>query len=185
MTHVPPPMISSMSVVLHWLVAFGIIGMIAFGLVVSATPSGPEKSALVQTHKSFGMIVGTLALLRLLLRIREGFPAPIATLDRNMVRFSRTLHSVLLILTVALPITGILKSITYGRGVDVFGFPVVPKMLMEKDEALNELASLAHLNLAWMMVALLIIHAGAAVRHHFIKRDETLKRMLPGLRARP
>lgn len=184
MTSVTPPILSTATIVLHWLVAFGIIGMIAFGLVVSATPSGPEKSALVQTHKSFGMIVGTLALMRLFLRMREGFPMPLASHDRGMIRFSRSLHTLLLILTVAMPITGILKSITYGRGVDVFGLSVVPKMLMEKDEALNELASLAHLGFAWIIVALLVIHVGAALRHHYFKKDETLRRMMPGLRAR-
>lgn len=184
MTVASPYQLSIATIALHWLVALGIIGMIAFGLVVSATPSGPQKSALIQTHKSFGMMVGALALMRLFLRMREGFPVPLATHGRSMIRFSRSLHTLLLVLTVAMPITGILKSITYGRGVDVFGLPVVPKMLMEKNEDLNQLASLAHLGFAWIIVALVVMHIGAALAHHVVKKDETLRRMVPILHLR-
>lgn len=171
------PALSRMTVVLHWLVAVGLIGMIAFGTFIGQMESGPEKTALVQIHKSCGIIVGALALLRLIWRAHEGFPKSVALLERWEARLARVSHNLLLLTSVALPVTGILKSITYARSVEVFGLPVIPKLMAEKSETWNEIASVAHTSLAVLLASLIVIHAAAALRHHFVKRDDTLRRI--------
>lgn len=166
------------SIILHWLVALGIAGMIAFGLSISAMDRGPEKTAMIQIHKSFGIVVGLLALARLLWRVREGFPELVAVLPAWQKRSARLIHLTLLAATVAMPVTGMLKSVTYARPIEAFGLPIVPQLLAEKHIAWNEAASLAHASLAWLLIVLIAVHAGAAIKHHVIDRDGTLRRML-------
>lgn len=169
--------LSKTTIVFHWLIAAGIIAMLAFGLVISNTPSGPDKTALIQIHKSFGMILGALALARIIVRMREGWPRPVAPLASWEERSSRAVHTLMLAATVVMPVTGILKSITYGRPVDVFGLRVIPPLLLEKNESLNELASIAHASVGFMLMALIAVHVIAALKHHFVNRDATLTRM--------
>jgi cytochrome b561 len=173
------------TITLHWLVAIGIIAMILFGLVIAATPSGPEKSALVPLHKSFGMMVGAIALARILLLWRTGFSPPAAVISDAKRRAARATQVLMLVCTIVMPLTGIAKSVTYARSVDVFGLTVVPKLLSEKNEGLNELASIAHAWTAWLLIALIVAHAAAALHHHFVLRDQTLARMLGARSARP
>lgn len=175
--------LSRPTIVLHWLVAAGLIGMVCFGTYIGQLESGPGKTALVQIHKSFGILVGTLALTRLVWRMFEGYPPPAAAIAAWEMRLAWTSHTLMLLTSVALPLTGILKSVTYARPVDVFGLRVIPKLMAEKDEYLNGLASIAHTSLAILLVTLIVLHVAAALRHHLVKRDDTLRRMA-GLRAR-
>lgn len=171
------PAIGKLSIALHWTVALGIVGMIGFGIAIGAMERGPGKTAMIQVHKSIGVVVGALALVRLIWRVREGFPAPIARRAWEAL-VSRHVHVWLLLLTIAMPITGMLKSVTYARPVDVFGLPLLPQLMAEKDVALNEMVSLAHATLGYLLAALIVLHAGAALKHHFVDRDATLRRML-------
>lgn len=179
------PAIGKTTIVLHWLVAIGIMGMIGFGITIGAMERGPSKTAMIQIHKSFGIVVGALALVRLIWRAGEGFPAPVAHKPWEMW-ISRQAHIALLALTVAMPLTGILKSITYARPVEVFGLPLIPRLLTEKAEAWNEAVSVGHWTLGYLLAALIAVHAAAAVKHHCVDRDSTLRRMLkpePGVSA--
>lgn len=169
--------LSRTSITLHWLIALGILGLLVFGVIISNTPSGPEKTALIQIHKSFGMIVGVLALWRIVNRIREGWPAPLSPRPLWEERTAHITHTALLAATVAMPLTGIAKSITYGRPVDIFGLRLIPAKLMEKNDAWNEVFSIAHASIGYTLAALIAIHIAAAVRHHRVHRDLTLARM--------
>jgi cytochrome b561 len=170
---------SRTSIVLHWLVAAGIGGMIGFGLWVGSMESGPEKTAAIQLHKSFGIMVGSLALIRLVWRFREGFPVPIGrTVPAWEVALARRAHEGMLFLTVVIPATGVLKSVTYARPVEVFGMPFIPNLLAEKHTALNEAVSLAHTAFAYTLAAIIFIHVVAAAKHHLVDRDRTMWRIL-------
>lgn len=169
---------TSTSITLHWLVAIGIIGMLAFGFVIAGMERGPEKTAAIQLHKSFGVIVGGLALARLLWRTKRGFPPPISGTPSWQARTADVTHRALLLLTVVMPVTGILKSVTYARPVEIFGLPLLPQLLAEKNEALNGAVSLAHAGAGYSLAAVCAAHAAAAIAHHVIARDETLLRML-------
>lgn len=166
------------SIALHWLVALGIASMVAFGLSISAMARGPDKTAMIQVHKSLGIVVGALALVRLFWRVREGFPERNRAVPAWQDRSARIVHIALLALTVAMPFTGMLKSVTYARPIEAFGFLVVPQLLAEKSVAWNDAASFAHASLAWLLIGLVALHAGAAIKRHVIDRDGTLRRML-------
>ena len=167
-----------MSIALHWLVAAGIIGMLAFGMVIGAMESGREKTEAIQIHKSIGLVVGVLALARLVWRVREGFPQPLPGLPRWERLAARRTHELLLVLTVLMPVTGILKSVTYARPIQVFGLPFIPQLLEEKHVPLNEVVSSTHMVAGYLLAALVLLHAAAALKHHVIDRDGTLSRIL-------
>lgn len=178
--------LSSLSIVLHWAVAVGMVGMLLYGLVLWLTPSGPEKIALIPLHKSFGVLVGLLAFLRVSLRVYEGFPSSDFDSARPLERlFARWVHITLLLTTVLLPISGIAKSITYARPVAVFGFDIVPKLLNGKNEFWHAAASLTHNVTAILLTILLCVHTGAAIFHHFVRGDTILIRMFRFRRSLP
>ena len=161
---------------LHWSVATGLAGMLTFGLWISSLPSGKEKGAWVQTHKSFGMLLAVLILTRLVWRLKEGWPAAQthATFDRVA---ARTVQSLLLLLSLAMPVTGIAASITYARPIAIFGLPVVPQLMEVKNDYWNALAGTAHAYIAYALLGLIALHIAGALRHHFLIGDATLARM--------
>lgn len=169
--------LSRSTVTLHWLVAAGIIGLLVFGFIIAATPSGPEKTALIQIHKSFGVVVGLFALWRIIHRIREGWPPAIQPASSLESRAARTAHLLMLAATFAMPLSGIMKSVTYARPVDVFGFRLIPPLIAEKNEFWNEVASNTHAVIGFILAALVILHVLAALKHHFFNRNVTLLRM--------
>lgn len=173
--------VSNTTVILHWLVAAGLVGMIGFGLWISALPRGPEKTAVIPIHKSFGMIVLLLLVIRMWWRLRRGFPPPVAPLASWEQQLSRIVHWALLILPIVMVASGIVRSLAYARGIDVFAIPVIPRVLEERNLALNEFAGAIHDGTALVLLSLIAIHVAGALRHHFIKQDDTLRRML-GLR---
>lgn len=170
--------LSTPTVTLHWLLAIALAAMLAFGVSLSWVPSGPDKTALVQVHKSIGVIVLALAVVRAGWRWREGFPPPVARLADWEARLSRRVHILLTALAILIPLAGISTSITYARPVKIFGLPFIPQLLAEKNEALNEIFSAAHAGLATLLAALAAIHIAGALRHHVVLGDHTLRRML-------
>lgn len=168
---------------LHWLVALGAIGMLAFGYWISVLPRGPEKTGYVQLHKSFGMIVFALALARIAWRARVGFPEPLGRAWER--RAARVAHLALMALTVALPLSGVVRSLAYARPVEVFGLTLIPRLLAERHDALNEAAGAVHDACALVLAALIALHLAAAAKHHFIDRDDALARVVPIRRHPP
>lgn len=173
-----PARLSRPTRLLHWGVGAGVLGMLAYGFWLQTLPGGPSKAGPVQLHKSFGMLVFAVALARLLWRLREGFP-PAA--DRERRPFERRaalgLHLVLIAATLAMPLSGIGRSLAYARPVSVFGWPVIPKLFDEKQEALYALCAGLHDWLALILTAAIALHVAAALKHHFLDRDDTLRRM--------
>ncbi|MEQ1577936.1 MAG: cytochrome b [Hyphomicrobium sp.] len=166
------------SIILHWLVAAGLLGMIPFGIWLAYLESGPDKTALVQIHKSFGVLVGTAAVLRIAWHIKAGVPAQANAHSRWERQLARFVQIGLLSFSVALPLSGIVKSITYARPVQVFGYPLIPKLIVEKNTTMNELATLSHSAFAWCLAGLIALHVAGALKHHLIDRDDTSRRML-------
>lgn len=171
--------LSRLTIVLHWLVAAGVIAMLMIGLKLWFLPSGPDKNALIPLHKSIGVIVGVLAVVRVGLRLYEGFPRPISKIGRAYEAYAaRLVQTALLAMTLLLPLSGIAKSLSYARAVSVFGFQVIPQLLTEKNEAWHEAASLMHMWAAIILMVFLAAHICAAVWHHIGRGNETLLRML-------
>lgn len=164
--------------ILHWSVAIGMLAMIGSGLYAAETPRGPEKTAIIQVHKSLGMIVLVFLLARLLWRLVERLPPPVAPMPALEQALARTVQWLLILLPLVMVASGIVRSLAYARGIDVFGLPVVPAMLQERNIELNEWAAAVHDTTALILFAVIGLHVAGALRHHFIKRDGTLARMI-------
>lgn len=172
--------LSAGTLVMHWLVGLSVIGLLAYGFWLQTLPTGPGKTPYVQTHKSFGMIVFVLAIVRLAWRWREGFPTPVGNHAAWERRSARALQVFMIAATVLMPVTGILRSLAYARPVSVFDVPVIPKLFSEKQETLYAISANTHDILALALAAAIAVHVAAALLHQIRDRDETLGRMLGG-----
>ncbi|PXW51961.1 cytochrome b [Methylobacterium sp. B4] len=175
---VPAPRLGRLSLGLHWSVGTGVLGLIAFGFWLRTVPGGQDKTALVQIHKSVGVLVLMAALARVAWRMREGFPAPAGPHAAWERRGAIALHVFLIAATLLMPLSGILRSRAYARPVSVFGLPLIPKLFEAKHETLYAIASNLHDGLALALSAALALHVAAALKHHWIDRDATLTRIL-------
>lgn len=152
--------------------------VIAGNLLVEM-PKGPEKFEVIGMHKSFGALILILVLLRLLWRLINMVPKEIEGSDPQLNRLAHGMHALLYLLMFAQPISGMLMSQAAGYPVHLFGLFEFPVML-EKSPALGEWLHAAH-GTIWIVLAVAVVgHAGAALYHHFIRRDQVLQRMTFG-----
>lgn len=166
----------AISIVNHWVLAILIIGMLGFGLYIEDLPRGPDKGALVQIHKSIGVIALFLVAWRVLWRIASRFPDEVAAMPRWQALTSRWAHIALLTCALAMPVTGYLQSSAGGRPVTLFGLFDLPAL--GKIPAIAGPAHVAHGIIAYILIALIAIHILAALKHHIVDKDATLRRML-------
>lgn len=166
------------SQVLHWLVAILILAMAWLGLTMGDLPNGPDKIATYALHKSLGLSILALVLLRLLWRLYAGTPAPVAGTPRWQSRIAGVTHVALYALLLALPLSGWPLNSAAGFPLQWFGLFNLPS-IAARDEALHTLATQTHEVLFWTLAALVVLHAGAALHHHLFLGDATLARMLP------
>lgn len=170
------------AVALHWLIALLIVGGFSLGLYMSDLPVSPQKLKYFSWHKWSGITVLGLALLRLLWRATHPAPAPLPG-PRWQHEAARATHLALYILIVAIPLSGWTYSSASGYPVVYFGIKALRLPdLVAKDKALAEQLKSLHHVLNWTLLALVLLHLGAALKHHFLDHDATLRRMLPSLR---
>jgi cytochrome b561 len=163
---------------LHWLMALMIFGLLALGFYMSDLPLSPEKLQLYSWHKWAGVMVFVLVWLRLAWRITHRPPALPANMSRLMRLGAHAGHLMLYVLMIAIPLSGWLMSSAKGFQTVWFGVLPIPD-LIGKDKELGK--SLAELHEALNIGLLLLIvgHGLAAALHHFVHKDDTLRRMLP------
>jgi cytochrome b561 len=166
----------------HWLTLLLILGMLLSGFAfadwVSDTATRVE---ILQWHKSFGILILTLTILRLVWRVIN--PSP--PLPDNMQPYERVLakftHLALYVLLIAMPLIGWLMISTSSRNIPtvVFGLFTLPR-IASPDKAMHEFYEEAHEAVAFIIIAIVAFHAIAALKHHFVIKDNVLRRMLPG-----
>ncbi len=163
----------------HWLIVLLILCLAIVGLTMDELPKTPKYFWVYTLHKSTGITVLVLVLLRLGWRLYAGTPAPVPGTPRWQERIASLTHWLLYALILAMPLSGWLYDSASGlRPFNYFGLFPMPK-LVAPDEALSELAHDAHETLFWVLVLLVAVHAAAAFYHHLFQRDATLARMLP------
>jgi cytochrome b561 len=168
------------AIVLHWTIAILIVGQWALGRVMKNIADQRLSFDLIQWHKSFGLLILTLALLRLLWRLvnpRPALPTDMASLERQAAGWS---HRTLYALTVLLPLSGWAIASTTMLEIPTLAFYlfVVPGLPLARSDAAEALWSSVHDILGWVLLALVLLHVAAALRHHFLLRDGVLRRML-------
>jgi superoxide oxidase len=162
--------------VLHWLAALLIVGVWTLGVAMDAFPRGPVRGTALSTHMTLGLAVLTLSVLRILWRHRA--PAPPPEGPALLAVLARIGHGLLYLLTVAVPVLGLLWRWAHQGKVALLGGVVLPAPLTLPD---SRLWGEAHALAAYGLAALVAGHVVAGLFHHLVLRDGTLRRMVPAL----
>nr|VFJ42291.1 MAG: cytochrome b561 [Candidatus Kentron sp. FW] len=162
--------------IFHWLLFLMFCFMIVGGNMIAAMPRGPEKFEIIGAHKSLGVLILALVLLRLAWRLINETPEDAEGTSAIQNRIAHGVHWLLYGLMFAQPLTGIFMSQAAGYPVSFFGLFQLPALL-DKNPPLAEFFHGAH-GVVWILLLLVVIvHAGAALYHHFISKDDVLRRM--------
>lgn len=163
---------------LHWLIALMLFGMFGFGLYMVELPLSPQKLKFYSYHKWAGVTVFLLVLARLAWRITHRPPALPAGMPAWQVKAAKAGHHLLYLLMVIVPLSGWLMSSAKGFQTVYLGVLPIPDAI-GKNAALGQALTEVHEALTWLLLALVALHAAAALKHHFIDHDDVLRRMLP------
>jgi len=161
---------------LHWIMAAMILGLLALGIALDEIPRGAARNFGMMLHQSFGLVFVALLLVRLGVR-----PDAAATASAFGSWGARAMHAALYALMFAIPLAGLGNQWARGRASDFFGLLLLPSPLAP-DRTLAKLLGEIHETAAAVLVVLAGIHALAALWHHFVRRDDVLRNMLPGRR---
>ena len=170
------------SIVLHWIVALGVITLALIGLYMTSN----EAWFLYPYHKSFGLILFPIIVIRVLWRLKQGWPVAVSRYSSVEHNLAKITHWLLLILILLMPLTGMIYSGASGHGFGIFGLELFPHQYTEAGEPIpyreswRDFGQAAHRYLGNCLIALIVLHIAGALKHHFIDKDSTLKRMLGG-----
>lgn len=166
------------SIVMHWGVALAVFGLFGLGLwMMELDYYSPWRKEAPELHKSIGLVLLAVMLGRVLWRFISPPPPALPNHGKLTRMASKVGHGALYLGLFAVMIAGYLISTADGVGIPVFGLFEVPALVSNlPDQA--DVAGEIHFYLAWGLVIFAGLHALAALKHHFIDRDATLKRML-------
>lgn len=165
--------------VLHWLVAAFIVGQFITGWLSENASDRETSDALIRTHFQFGVIPTALIVMRVLWRLAQKPPEPPPGEPVWRVRTAHTVHGLIYLLLLALPIAGYVVFVHMQLAMDVFSLFKVPTLFTPQyeDEALRAGAWYVHRYAGWVLVSLVIVHVMAALFHQFVLNNGLLRRM--------
>jgi cytochrome b561 len=166
----------------HWIIAGLIVTQFTLGFMADDLPLGMHKLALLARHKSFGMTVLMLAVLRLIWRLFNRPPELPPAMTKTQRIFARGTHAAFYVLLFAMPLTGWTMSSAKNYSVSWFGRFTWPNLISPNEHAFNLLKSTHHL-LSNLLLAIAILHILAALKHHFWNKDDVLVRMIPFIKS--
>lgn len=172
------------SIFLHWLTVLLVLGLLVVGLVMTELPNSAFKVKVYALHKSIGLTVLGLTVLRLLWRLFAGTPAPVPGTPRWQNALAQVTHGILYVLLLLMPLSGWLYNSASGfplRWFDLFRVPAIAGRSPE----LKALAGTLHFAGFIVLAIVVVLHAAAALQHHFVHRDNVLRSMLPRSRRNP
>jgi cytochrome b561 len=184
-SNLPPPALlgdeperyTRTAVLLHWLIAAAIATMVFLGwwmISIPKDPAGPRVRAF-NLHKSIGIVVFWVMVARLLWRLMHRPPA-LPPLPLWQQRAAAGVHALLYASVFLMPLSGFMASSFSGRPVVFFGNAL--PVWLARNEAVSEFFYRVHFVVSWVLVSAVAVHVLAAVRHHWIERDDVLRRML-------
>ena len=170
---------------LHWLTLFLVATIFVLAFSIDFASSKEEAVALIQLHRSFGITVWVVTLGRLVWRQFAQFPNWPADMPQAMRLAAQWSEYALYALLLTQPILGLLQTNAHGDRVNLFLLGQLPA-LIGQDRPLAKQLLAAHKTVGLLLLGLIALHALAALYHHFWRRDDTLRAMLPqGMRRRP
>lgn len=166
------------SILLHWITVIAIFAAVGLGLRLEHPPEG-WGDTLYRLHWSFGMTVLFLVVLRVINRLKTPPPAPYAGLTPMERKLSVSVHHLLYVLMVVVPVLGWLGKSAYGGPITIFGLFDMPALLSPNEDTAKRLLGLHKIAVKVLMLTI-ALHIAGALNHALIKRDGVLRRMLPG-----
>lgn len=174
--------LSPITISLHWLVAIVFIALIVTGKYME----GAKVFFLYPIHKSVGTLIFNIILIRVIWRIKNGWPKPVNQYKKIEQIGAKTIHWILIIGTVMMSIYGMLMSGAGGHGLSIFGLELLatnpdewnPGKVIPLSKPLADLGHTLHGLSGKIMVFSIVLHIIGALKHHFIDKDTTLRRML-------
>ncbi|CEA03617.1 cytochrome b561 [Pseudomonas saudimassiliensis] len=171
------------AILLHWLVAATVIGLAILGLwMTDLSYYSPYYRSAPFWHKSIGITFAAVLVLRLLWRWGNPRPAHLPNHQRWEVGMAAVVHGLLYLLLFVIVVSGYLISTAKGQGISVFGWFEIPASITGLPSQADR-AGAVHYWVAITVLGLAALHALGALKHHFLDRDDTLRRML-GMRPR-
>ncbi len=167
----------SVSKFFHWLIALLVVIMLCAGVSFSYLPKGNLFNTIMFIHKSTGVTILGLIILRLLWRWINPLPRLPMEMPFWQIAAARCVHFLFYLLLIAMPITGIVLTLAAGYQVPFWGIAHIHLAIIIKYKPLAELMDAWHEYLAWTIAAFLVIHTLAALTHHYVKKDNVLRRM--------
>lgn len=168
----------SVAVLLHWVMAVLLGVLIAMGLYMVGLPEvgfDREKITLILTHKGLGLVALGAVLVRMAWRIGNALPALTDGLPAWQQLSARVVHLLFYALMLALPLSGWLMSSAGGYPISFFGLELPD--LVPVHQMHFRMWVIVHRWLGYALLALIAVHAGAALHHGFVRRDDTLRKM--------
>ena len=185
MSVTPSPRYTTTAIALHWVLAAGLLGLLAFGWYMVGLPFSPTKLKYYNWHKWAGVTILVLSALRLLWRLTHRPPALPARMAAAMPRWQHVahhgVHHLLYVLFFAVPLLGWAYSSAAGFPIVFLGLWQLPDFVAASPDLADALKPLHKLS-AYAMAALVLVHVAAALKHQFFDRDGLMLRMLPGRR---
>jgi cytochrome b561 len=175
------PIYTRTAVALHWLVALLIACGFTLGAYMVDLHASPTKVRLFSYHKWIGITVLGLVLIRSVWRLTHA-PPPEVPMPRWQLRAARATHFLLYALMIVTPLCGWMYTSAAGYPVVYLKLWQLPDLVHKNKELADQLAEV-HGFLAWTLFWVVLLHTAAALKHHFVDRDSTLKRILAWRRS--
>ena len=162
---------------LHWAIFFLLIVQFTLGKIADNLPLGLDRLITLARHKSFGITILALAVIRLLWRLINR-PPPLPSMPGWQRMAAHLSHAGLYALLFAMPLTGWLMSSAHNYPVSWFGLVQLPDLITPDRDLSHDLEDIHEL-LSNILLELAAVHVLAALKHQFVDRDGLLLRMLP------
>jgi cytochrome b561 len=176
---------SRVAIILHWLIGLAIIGNLAGGLLHESFGKA-NVGIIMGLHKATGIAILFLSLARLAWRLGHRPPPLAATVKRWETGLAHAVHWSFYLFMMAIPLTGWLMTSAGGRKypISFYGLFEIPFLPVAQDKGFANTMAYAHVYGSYLLIALLLLHIAAALKHHLIDGDNTVARMLPLVRER-
>lgn len=166
----------SVTKVFHWLIVVLVITMLCLGFSLGLLPSNGLKGELYNIHKLIGLAIMIIMILRLIWTFINPKPSLPANISRVQVIAARSVHWSFYVVLIAMPFVGWILSSAAGKYPHLFGIQFA--LPIAKSKPVAELFSEIHEILAFVIIALICMHVLATLWHHYVNKDNTLKKML-------
>lgn len=170
---------SPMAKLFHWVIALAVLLMLGMGFFLDEIPEGYQATAYM-VHKSSGITILFLMIIRFIwihASKKPALPDSVKLWEKVLSRFVQYGFYILLLL---MPMSGWIMSVAAERVPVYFGLFKLPLPWVKPDKSLAEFMAESHELIAWVLVAFICLHIVGALKHHFIDKNNVLKRMMPG-----